>query len=51
MVIMQVVPLNSADHVQMLQNVASDQSFHTLLTEISMQNTCTVKVKTLTRSP
>ena len=37
---------NSADPVQMLQNVMSDQGVHCLLTEISMQNT--VKMKTST---
>ena len=40
---------NSADPVQMLQNAASHQDLHCLLTEISMENA--VKMITAIRNP
>ena len=40
---------NSADPIQMPQNVASDQGLHNLLTGISVQNR--IKMKTSSRNP
>ena len=37
---------NSADPVQMPQNVASDQGLHHFLTGIAMQNTIKMKIST-----